>query len=276
MRQRKSNKPKYDNDAECWKSYEALPQLAKLTVRVGDNVLSTEAALHKLNAEAPRILEQMMEKMRKILGPGADKMIQEQIEQMAMMQENLDQLSHAPSDSEQEANVEPIAGGEDEPQCPEGRFEVCYADPDKTGIRDYQKSAFRHLVKNETEVALVIMQTLFESYKNAYSDEHWRNVCDLPDVESSAGLIAIANLQDVTVSREFHQKMAYLQFSFECDWEQEHGMYVVYHPKKPARWATYDGLYELCESDKPVDDEESPPNGELFDAVLSNDQAKID
>lgn len=130
-----------------------------------------------------------------------------------------------------------------------------------------QEAAFRHLMENDTAIADQVMRALQDSHTN-YLGFKAKKVA----LEAITGQ---ANLDHVQIMREHHDGVSYLVFNVDCDWEIEHGMAVVYHPEKGAEWTTADGLYDLLESDAPVEPETPPaPNEELVNAVLAGDVDK--
>lgn len=158
-----------------------------------------------------------------------------------------------------------------------GRFPISFSTgAERSRPTDEQRAALRRLLKKEETIARQVRQALFNSFQQYAQDEHWRELCALPDIQGPEGVTAACNLEGVQVLREHHDGIAYLLFPVDCDWEQEHGMVVVYHPKTGAQWATHDGLDELIESDEPVDDaEELPGNQELVEAVLEGNEEAI-
>src|SRR5262245_52327941 len=87
-----------------------------------------------------------------------------------------------------------------------------------------------------------------------------------PALKSQDDIPKAAEVKNVEVSRESHRGLAYLVFTVDCDWEPEHGMYVVYHKDKPAEWTTYDGLDDFLISDETVEAAHHAPPA-LFVAV---------
>ena len=66
-------------------------------------------------------------------------------------------------------------------------------------------------------------------------------------------------------------------FHIDSDWQDEHGELVVFSPAaRAAQWTTWDGLYDLLDSDEPDagDDRPQTPHEELMDAIWDGDEAK--
>ena len=66
----------------------------------------------------------------------------------------------------------------------------------------------------------------------------------LPAIAGPEGLTAIAHLVEVRIPRSPIAGVSPLIFPVDCDWEQEHGMFLVYHPSLGAEWTCFDGLHE--------------------------------
>jgi hypothetical protein len=273
----------YNPDDEAWNGYAPLPRLAALGVRPQEAVEPTNP--QEQLAEAQNALGRIQEAMRARFGTAADRVID------ALEKESEEAEAGDPDDEEddeddlfdkdQEAMLDRQAAKmqDDEGRCQEGLFPVNVIDPLRAGPSPHQQAAFAHLIENEVAISRAVQNALFQSYQSYYADEHWRRFCSLPEVASPDALTSLAQLLNVEVTREHHNGASYLLFRVDCDWEMEHGMNVVYHRDKPAaEWATADTVYDLLESDEPVDDEDlAPPPGnqELFDAVLANDEDRV-
>jgi hypothetical protein len=129
-------------------------------------------------------------------------------------------------------------------------------------------------VENEAKVCQQVTQALYESFQQYYADEDWRDYCSLPEVTSPEGLIACSTIEKVEITREHQDGISHFIFNVDADWEQEHGMYVVFHPSKGAKWTTADGLYDQFDHEE----EEEPlltQSAELFAAILAKDETKV-
>ena len=80
------------------------------------------------------------------------------------------------------------------------------------------------------------------------------------------------------VTRQHRGGFSHLVFTVDSDWQDEHGLLVVYSPDtRTADWTTYDGIDDLTPADDPADAGEEyvpTPHDELVEAVLNGDEAR--
>lgn len=159
-----------------------------------------------------------------------------------------------------------------------GRYPVRVADPDGTGPTPQQEAAFRHLTENETAVLDAVLGQVWEAFRSAYADEHWRELTGLKPAESAAELRGRFGITLVSVAREHRGGFAHLVFEIDSDWQDEHGLLVVYSPDTgEAAWTSVDGLYDLTPSDDPTGaepDDAPTPHDELVEAVLNGEEER--
>jgi hypothetical protein len=266
----------FSKKAGTWSGYRALPRFAAVAARSAEKPPLDDAALQKLLGQAQQALDRKMDELRQKLGPGMDKLF-------PAMQELMKAPPHrvAPESAaerrrrEAEEKRERAAREAAEERRRQGLFPVTVADPTGAGPTPEQVAAFRHLVAHEAEVCQAVLAALYRSYQQYYEDERWRRICDLPEIAAPEGITAAAHLLNVQVCRESADGMAHLLFAVDCDWEQEHGMCVVYRNDSGADWTTIDGVYELLGDDSDEESLDLPGNQQLFQAVQDNDQKKV-
>ena len=145
---------------------------------------------------------------------------------------------------------------EDDRRRGDGAFPIWIEAPRDAGPTHAQEAACRFLMERENEICQAVMNALFDSYRRYYADEQGRFANErlralygLPEIGTPDGLTAIAHLLHLWVPRLQIEGVAPLVFPVECDWEAEHGMFVVYHPSLGVEWTCFDGLhdYELLD-----------------------------
>jgi hypothetical protein len=266
----------YSKKAGAWSGHRALPRFAAVAARSAEKPPLDDAALQKLLGQAQQALDRKMGELRQKLGPGMDKLF-------PAMQELLKAPPPGPRPEtpaerrqrEAEEARERAAAAATERRRQQGLFPFTVAGPTGADPTPEQVAAFRHLTENEAEVCQSVLEALYRSYQQYYEDERWRRICDLPEIAAPAGITAAAHLLDVQVCRESADGVAHLLFAVDCDWEQEHGMCVVYRKDIGADWTTFDGLYDLLGVDSDEESLDLPGNQELFLAVQENDQKKV-
>lgn len=159
-----------------------------------------------------------------------------------------------------------------------GRYPVRVADPDETGPTPQQEAAFRYLVENEAAVLAAVLGQVWESFRTFYADEHWRQVAGLKPAAAVEDLRGRFGITRVDVAREHRGGYSHLVFAVDSDWQDEHGLLVVYSPDTgEAAWTSLDILHDLLPSDDPAgrDEEHVPtPHDELVEAVLNGDEER--
>jgi hypothetical protein len=143
-----------------------------------------------------------------------------------------------------------------------------------------QAKALAHLLENEAGVFKKVAAEAWDSFRYAYGQSHWRRMAGLRPAASAEELIdgRRVSVIGLTITREHKKGFAYLQFQLEADWEDDHGLYVVYAPAgKKADWCSADVLYDLTESDEDVGElEEESPWQQLVDAIYAGKKKTID
>jgi ribosomal protein L12E/L44/L45/RPP1/RPP2 len=236
----------YSKKAAAWGGHHALPRFAAVAVRSVEKPPLDDDALKKLMGETQQALDRKMDELRQKLGPGMDKLFPALQEAMkAPPPKPAPEAPAARRRREAEEERERAATEAAERRRRQGLFPFTVVDPTGAGPTPQQEAAFRHLTDNEAEVSQAVLEALYRSHQQYYEDERWRRICDLPEIQSPAGVTAAAHLLGVRVCRESADGVAHLLFEVDCDWEQEHGMCVVYRKDTGADWATFDGVDEL-------------------------------
>jgi len=95
----------------------------------------------------------------------------------------------------------------------------------------------------------VVGNKVFKSFKDAYSQEHWRKICRLTPAKTLADLAGQYAIKRVEIYREYHKGISYLVFPLDTQWQGDSGIEVVYHPDKPPECT--DNAYEVIEPEEP-------------------------
>ena len=271
----------YDPDERRWHGLKKLDRFAPFAVRAGAgetaDPLSPDEEEETLQ-ELQGMTEQMRKQMREQFGPAVDQFFAALDEEMVQGPgESEDNPLFSPEEEAAFARQE-ARDQEEEQQRRKGLFPVHVITAPQAEPTPPQEAALRNLVEHQAKICKAVLAALFHSYKDYAKDARWRKMAGLPKLNAPEELPTCAQLLGVEITREHTDGMAYLIFDVDCDWEQEHGMYVVYHPsRKRAEWATGDSVYDLLESDEPIDDVEGTPPGnqELVDALLDRDEERV-
>ncbi|MBW8360603.1 MAG: hypothetical protein K0M56_00285 [Kaistella sp.] len=129
-----------------------------------------------------------------------------------------------------------------------------------------------HTFIEEADVALTNFLHLNEADRNSISELAYRNCMDfLEDIEfdeTDAPLRQITDKNDIwnhihpteiyVARRPYNEQDIYIQVACECDWEQEHGLQLVFRQgKKLTRISDQDGhLTEADAYNKPDEEDE--------------------
>jgi hypothetical protein len=119
---------------------------------------------------------------------------------------------------------------------------------------------------------------VWESFQSAFAQEQWRLIAGVKPAATPADLSGRFAIQRLDITREARGGFSHLTFLIESDWQDEHGLMVVYSPDtRAAQWTSWDEVYDLLESDEP-DAEQTEyvptPHDLLLEAILTADEAK--
>jgi hypothetical protein len=119
---------------------------------------------------------------------------------------------------------------------------------------------------------------VWDSFRNAYEQEYWRQIAGIKPAAAPEDLRGRFGLTRVEVTREHRGGFARLVFAVDSDWQDEHGLFVVYSPDTHSTaWTTFDGLGDLTAPAEPeeADAEWVPtPHDQLVEAVLNGDEGR--
>lgn len=290
MRHRILGRFVYDADNKRWRAFYPFKHLLRFALPDQRTIESIDArSVEGLTREAHTALDALKGRMRDQFGPDVEELIAA-LEAEAEKPANEDDESRAEDgmDADEEDEVETpeqravwrrdeARMKQEETQKREGNMPIVFdTDARKSKPTFEQRATLQDLLENEAEIAKFVMEALFESYRQYYSDKRWREMCKLPNIKKPKDLTRVCHLIHAVVTREHWDGFAYLLFPVDCIWEIEHGMFVVYHPTRGTDWATGDSLSDLLESEGSIEDaEELPPNQELLDAIYADDEIRV-
>ena len=265
-------KLKFKEADESWAGSAVLARFAAVGLMPEPAPL-TEADAERMTAEMSDALEAMKAQLRERFGDKIDQAFAE-VDRAA---DDVDAEEPDPRDAEREQKR--IARREKRAALlAKGKFPVRVAGPGGAEPSPKQEAAFRFLLENEQAVYDAVAAEVWESFQNAYGQEHWRQIAGVKPAATPADLSGRFAVVRVDIARESRGGFAHLVFLLESDWQDEHGLLVVYSPDtRGASWTSWDGLYDLLESDDPEEqpDEYVPsPHDLLLEAILTNDEAK--
>ena len=139
----------------------------------------------------------------------------------------------------------------------EGLTCVVFTPDDADPPRPIQEATVRHLITNEAAIHDAVVAALTRSSADSG-----------PDAEA----VSRARVGTITVHNDGLDGLAPIVFSIDCEWGQEHGVEVAYHPRIGAVWAA------SCESDLAAALPEPPPPTpaeELAAAIFAGDEGRI-
>jgi hypothetical protein len=271
-------KLKYKDADESWAGSAQLPRFAATGLRPEPPEMTEEEA-RKAIEDMNAALGGMREMMRERFGDQIDKAFAE-IDRAA--EKELRKAAEEPEEPDPKEEERERRRAErrkkHEALLAKGKFPIRVAGPDQTPPTPKQEAAFRYLQENEQLVYDAVIGQVWDSFQNAYSQEHWRQITGLKPAASVADLAGKFAVTRLDISREARGGFAHLTFHVDCDWQDEHGLMIVYSPDtREVTWTTWDGLYDLLESDDPVPAGEEfvpTPHDELLEAILTGDEAK--
>jgi hypothetical protein len=266
----------YSENAAAWKTHHPLAELARFAVRNPTDKPAPPAPAEPqkspadVQATMDLLQNQLEAQVRRMLGPQAEPLL-------AAMNEQLAQVRAGIPDEQQQAKLERQAAKAQRKakRLRHGLFPVLVGDADQSGPSPEQEAAFRHLVANEAMICQAVMDALYKWYQGIASDEQLRRAMGLPDIRAPEGLTAAAHLLDVTIVPQHQDGVSRLLFSADCDWEVEHGSYVIYHPATGAKATTADEVEEILAGEEAEPCSEMPSNFELLQALQAHNEKRV-
>ncbi|QEG32023.1 hypothetical protein GobsT_68720 [Gemmata obscuriglobus] len=259
---------------ESWAGSAGLPRFAAVGQMPEPAPLTEEEAV-RMAADMSAALEAMKEQMRAQFGERVDQALAE-----------LDRAAEAPepapaeSDPKDQEREQRRAARREKNAAlfAKGRFPVRVAAPGGAEPSPAQQESYRFLCDNEAAVYDAVVAQVWESFQSAYEQEHWRQVAGIKAAATVADLSGRFAVTRVDIAREARNGFAHLVFLLESDWQDEHGMVVTYAPDtREAHWTSWEGLYDLLESDEPESEAEQEeyvpsPHDLLLEAILTGDE----
>lgn len=263
-------KLRYKDADECWAAWLPLGRFAALGMRPPEPPLSDEQARQMLD-EMNTTLDSLRGMLRQQLGDAADQALAD-IDRQDAADDEPDPAEQARQRKRQERAAKRAE------RLGRGLYPVRIADPAGDGPTPQQEAAIRFLGANEPAVLDAVTAQAWESFQHAYQDEHWRKIAGVKSAASPDELRGRFAFPRVELTREHRGGLAHLVFTVEADWQDEHGLLIVYSPDtREAAWTSHDGLDELLEADEVADDgpEWVPtPHDELVEAVLNGEEER--
>lgn len=273
-------KLKYRERDEQWVGYAPLPRFAAAGARAPAEPL-TERDAENLLADMNAAVEKMRKQMREQLGDQADAMFAEWDKEAAetIPDDALDGPDAEPTLREQEREQKRAERARKRAaRLAKGQFPIGVGAALDAPPKPQQEAAFKFLTENEAAVFDAVLAEVWDSFQGAYGQEHWRQVAGIKPAASVADLTRRFAITRLDVTRESRGGLSHLVFHVDSDWQDEHGLMVVYSPDtREAAWTSWDGLHDLLESDDPADQAEEfvpTPHDLLLEAILTGDDAK--
>ncbi len=257
---------------ESWAGSAALPQFATVGMMPEPAPLTEEDAA-RMAADMNAALENIKAQMRERFGDRMDKAFAE-VDRTAA-EEEAEEVDPKDADREQRRAARRAKNAA---LLAKGRFPVRVAGPSGLEPSPAQEAAFRFLLENEPAVYAAVLAEVWEAFQSAFGQEHWRQIAGVKPAAIAADLEGRFAVTRLDITREARGGFAHLTFLIESDWQDEHGLLIVYSADtRTASWTSWDGLYDLLESDEPdVEQEEyvPTPHDLLLEAILTNDETR--
>ena len=269
---------KYRDRDEQWVGYAPLAGFAAHATRAPDAPLTPDDAA-RMVADMSLAVENMRDLMRQQLGPAADAAFEQWDREAAEAEARAAEPPDEPTPEEAERDRRRAARAERRAaRLARGEFPVGVGAAPGEPPGPAQEAAYRFLRDHEAEVLGEVLARVWESFEAHYADERWRQVMGLKPAASVADLAGRFALTRLDVARESRGGFAHLVFHVDSEWQDEHGLLVVYSPdSRQSVWTSWDILGDHLESDDPAaqPDEFVPtPHDELLEAILTGDEEK--
>lgn len=261
-----------------WVGHAPLARFAAVPTRAPEQPLS-EADAEKMIADMNTALDGMKDALSQRLGPAAGEVFANWDKEVTDEEVRaLDAADESDPREEERERRRMAKSARKAARLAKGQYPVRLTDPDEAGPSPEQEAAVRHLMENEPAVLEAVLAAVFAAFRHAYDDEYWRSIAGIRPAASAAELRGRFGLDRVVVAREHRGGLAHLMFEVDADWQDEHGLVVVYSPDiRQANWTTWDGLEDLLESDDPAhraEDYVPTQHDELVEAILAGDESR--
>ncbi len=257
----------YSRESESWHGWAHLPRFASFS-----NATQAPRAREKDSAERRQELERALkaieEKMTGSVGPGMDKVLADLEAEVENAATNAAKQIPTDTPSEHEVSAE-VARRQ------EGYLRLELHAPLEEPPLTEQHDALRFLLEQEDQVLAVVLNTVFESFQAAYSQEYWRNLIRLQPADSIEALRGRFSFENVRISRSERNGLAFLIFDLDSDWQDEHGLIAVFNPSAGAAlWGCLDDLDDLTGPDAPQGHESLAGEDAFFEAIRVLDETE--
>lgn len=269
-------KLKYKPDDERWIGFAKLPLFAAVGARPDEPPMTPEqeADMVAKLEEAQKGIQQLMAQK---FGDAGDKLMEAfGKEALASLERTAAGEEEEETDPREEARAKKRQDREQKAKdrLAKGKFPFRLADPDESGPTPQQEASFRFLTDNEAVILSDVRDQAFASFKEYYSQDYWRQMAALKPAETVDDLTDRFAVTDVEFSREHRGGFAHLVFHLSADWEDDHGLMVVFSPDTLAvSWTSHDGLYDIIadgdEGESDNGDEEPDPAAERQDELMT-------
>jgi hypothetical protein len=247
----------HHKDEFLWRGEHKFPVLAAYDVYYGEySSADVEEAEAKEAAEPLGLIDKGLDKLSQKIGDWIEKDMEE-----------YDESREGDGDD---------AGEEAESRARfrRGVFPIELGDSKGKGPTPEQEKAFRELVDNEAHVINVIMRAIFEKYREMM-DADPTSYNFFPKVKSPADLKKMLRCEYVHVS-EYHKfGVAYLGFYFDCLWDTEHGLGVLWLNDHVVEVGDSDTVLDAPDADNSPENIPPTPHQELVNAVFEKNESQI-
>lgn len=266
-------KLRYKDRDESWAGSAQLPRFAAIGM-LPDPPEMTEEEASRLAAEMNAAMEGIRQQMVERFG---DRILQA-FDAAEQADENPEPLEGPGPKEEERQRRRAEKKQKNAALLAKGKFPIRVAGPDEAAPTPAQEASFRFLLENEKAVYDAVIEEVWKSFQSVSEQVQMMR---FPPVKAAASVADLAGRFAVTrldIALEARGGFAHLVFFVDSDWESEHGLMVAYSPDThDATWTTWDGLYELLESDEPTEPGEEyvpTPHDLLLEAILTDDEAK--
>lgn len=248
----------HHKEESYWRGVHKFPVLAGYDVYYGEfSSADVEEAEAKEAAKPPGLIDKGLQKLSHKIGDWIEKDMEEYDESKEGDAE--DEEANRREESESSARFR------------RGEFPVQIGDSKGKGPTPEQEKAFRELVDNESHIVGMIMQAVFEQYRELRKgDPGWYKM--FANAKTPADLKKMLRCEYIHVSEYHKSGVAYLGFYFHCLWDEEHGLGVLWHNDHVVEVGDYDTVYDVPEADNFPENQPPTPHQELVKAVFANNE----
>jgi len=267
-----------DDDDGIWFASKKIAYLAQFgQIPIGDESENGELGDDSedpgaMESELQDAMSMIQQRMTEMVGEDLAAQLFEQMQKLEdedPTDEDGDPEEVGESDEEYEARVK-----HEEEMFRRGEFPISIEIPDGDEPSTEQKESMRLFFGNEKQNLNDIFREILTDFREASrSQPEWFS--GLPKVKKIDDLKPLVRCTGLNISHYHFEGFAYIGLSFVCEWDQEHGLGVLWHPTQGIVVGAEEAAWDIQDADNFEEAAPLTPHQQLIEAFLANDEERV-